>query len=190
MISQNHMIKFEEGEEIIKIVRRHYIVVLPMITLLIIAAIAPLLIYSFLISNTVGLSEDLTESLVYFFAEWRVFAYSVWLLLLWIIFFLEWTNYYLDLWVLTNRRIVDIDQIGFFNREVTSFQYGQIQDITVETRGFIETFLKYGTLHIQTAGHSRNILIRDAHYPEEARSLILQTQEKLKSRLGATIGLS
>jgi len=113
-----------------------------------------------------------------FVLRWNVFGYSIWLLLLWIMFFIEWTDYYLDLWVITDSRILDVEQKGFFHREVTSFNYSQIQDITVETRGLIETFFKFGTLHIQTAGHNREIVIRDASRPEEARSLILRLQEK------------
>jgi uncharacterized membrane protein YdbT with pleckstrin-like domain len=75
--------------------------------------------------------------------------------------------------------VIDIEQKGFFHREVTSFSFRQIQDITVETKGLIQTFFKFGTLHIQTAGHDRDILINSAENPEEVRTLVLKYQEKL-----------
>jgi len=176
------MITFEEGEQIVKIVRRHYLVIIPMIVTLMLAALAPLFAYLFLVSDFLSLDQGIKISIESFFSEWKVFSYSLWLLVLWVIFFIEWTDYYLDLWVITDKRIIDVEQNGFFNREVTSFNFEQIQDITVETRGLIETFFKFGTLQIQTAGHSRDITIRDAHYPEDARSLILRLSQKSKAR--------
>lgn len=175
------MVNFEEGEKIIKVVRRHYLVIVPIITTLMLIALAPLIFYLLIVSDFVSLDQNIKMIIEDFFMKWKTFGYSLWLLLLWIIFFIEWTDYYLDLWVITDRRIIDVEQKGFFRREVTSFRYEQIQDITVETRGLIETLFKFGTLHIQTAGHNREIIIRDAHYPEEARTLILRLSERSKA---------
>lgn len=175
------MIQFETGEQIIKIVRRHYFVIVPVVLAIVFGALVPAFLISFVSSGFVPLDENIKTSIELFVSKWQVFGYSLWLLLLWIIFFIEWTDYYLDLWVITDRRIVDVEQKGFFHREVTSFKFEQIQDITVETKGLVETFFKFGTLHIQTAGHNREIVIRDAHYPEDARTLILKLSEKLKA---------
>src|SRR3989344_5868723 len=175
------MIKFENGENIIKIVRRHYLVLLPMVFALVIGALAPMILLYFLTSGFIPFNTQIVASISSFLDGYKIFAYALWLLALWLIFFIEWSDYYLDIWILTDRRIIDVEQMGFFHREVTSFNYDQIQDITVETRGLIETFFKFGTLHIQTAGHNRDIIIRDAHYPEDARILILKLQQKYKS---------
>jgi membrane protein YdbS with pleckstrin-like domain len=173
------MFIIEEGEKIIKIVRRHYFVILPMALTILVATLAPTFLYLFLISGFLPLAEGVKPTIEHFVREWGTFGYTVWLLILWIMFFIEWTDYYLDIWIITDKRIIDVEQNGFFHREVTSFNYNQIQDITIETHGLLETFLKFGTLHIQTAGHNRNIIIKDAHYPEEARSIILGLQQKL-----------
>lgn len=173
------MFILESGEQIVKIVRRHFFVILPMSLTIVLAALAPAIIYWLLSSSFVPLDQTVKTNIENFVSEWATFGYAVWLLVLWIMFFIEWTDYYLDIWIITDKRIIDVEQNGFFHREVTSFNYNQIQDITVETRGILETFLKFGTLHIQTAGHNRNIIIKDAHYPEEARSLILSLQQKL-----------
>jgi len=175
------MFKLEDKEIIIKVIRRHYLVMVPMILTLLLLTLLPLFIYVLLVSDFLLLDQNVKMTIETFFSEWKVFGYSLWLLLLWIIFFIEWTDYYLDLWIITDKRIIDVEQKGFFRREVTSFSFGQIQDITVETSGFVETFFKYGTLHIQTAGHNREIIIRDAYLPEEARTLVLRLQEKLKA---------
>ena len=174
------MIVFEEGEKVVKVVRRHYLVVVFMVLAAAFAALAPLIIYFLLFSRFVPLEPSIKDVAENIISEWKAFAYSTWLLLVWVVFFVEWTDYYLDLWIITDKRIIDVEQKGFFHREVTSFRFEQIQDITVETKGFIETLLKFGTLHIQTAGHNREIVIKDAHYPEDARALILKLSERSK----------
>lgn len=143
-----------------------------------ILALAPLMFYLLINSFLVPIDMDIKIWLNNFSHEWGSFGYAVWLLFLWVIFFIEWTDYYLDIWVITDKRIIDVEQIGFFNREVTSFYYAQIQDITVETRGFIETFFNFGTLHVATAGHVIDIAIKGASRPEEARALILKQSHR------------
>lgn len=177
----SNMIKFEEGEKIMKVVRKHYFVLLPAVFMLSVLAVAPYFLYAFFTSTLFPIPASAAAQISLLVERWSVFAYSLWLLVLWIIFFIEWTNYYLDLWVITDKRILDVEQHGFFNREVTSFRFEQIQDITVETKGLIETFFHFGTLHIETAGHDRDIIIKDAHNPEDARSLILNIQLQNKT---------
>ncbi len=174
------MIKFEEGEEVIKIVRRHYFVILPFVTTILLGLLAPIVIVLFLVSDFLALDPELVSRIRDVVADLKYFGYSLWALFLWTIFFIEWTDYYLDIWVITNKRVIDVEQKGFFHREVTSLSYERIQDITVETRGFIETLFKFGTLHVQTAGSHREIVIKDAYYPEEARSLMVKLQNEFK----------
>jgi len=176
------MFNLEEGESEVQIIRRHFWVMIPITFNIIIMALAPFIFYYFFTSNFLSIDRTIINLFDNFLGNWGTFSYLVWLLLLWILFFVEWTDYYLDVLVVTNKRIVQIEQKGFFNREVTSFFYAQIQDITVETAGFIKTFLKFGHLHIQTAGHNHEIIIKDAHNPEQARSLILRLQEQAGSK--------
>lgn len=174
------MWKLDEGENIVKVLRRHYWVMLPTTILLFVLAIFPALFVSVVSSNFFPIEDSFKIYINNFLDKWQfeMFAYSIYLLIIWVFFFIEWTDYYLDVWVITDRRIVDIEQKGFFHREITSFNYEQIQDITIETRGFIETLFRFGTLHVQTAGSGRDILINHAANPEEARLLILGMQKK------------
>ncbi len=172
------MIKLETGERIITIVRRHYFVMLTSLITIALVALLPLVLLEMVMSGFIPIEGDIGTLITKTLGEWKFFAYSLWLLLLWVAFFIEWTDYYLDIWIITDRRIIDVEQKGFFNREVTSFSYDYIQDITVETRGLIPTLLKFGTLHVQTAGQHREILIRSAAHPEDVRSIILGLQGK------------
>ena len=180
------MVNLEDGEKIIKVVRKHWFVMLLVAITMFVLAILPGFLYFFIFFELfneffvqgLGISSSILSTLLFGVQKWGSFAYPLWLLLLWTFFFIEWTDYYLDALVITNKRVIDIEQKGFFNREITSFNYHNIQDITVETRGIIQTFFKFGFIHIETAGDDRHriIAIKYASNPEEARTIILQPQ--------------
>jgi len=64
-----------------------------------------------------------------------------------------WTHYFLDLWIVTDRRIISVEQIHFFNRNVAIFRLERLQDIEFKIKGLIQTFFNFGTISAQTAGH-------------------------------------
>ena len=102
-----------------------------------------------------------------------------WTLIVWMLSFMTWTDYYLDVWVLTNKRIIDIEQKGFFRRDVSNFRYEQIQDMTVKVHGLLATFLDYGSLEVQTAGSSAKLDIQGVAKPNELRDVIFNRMESI-----------
>lgn len=106
-----------------------------------------------------------------------IFLSSAWLLLIWIVFFSIWTNYYLDILIITNKRVLDIDQKGLFSREISTFGLDRIQDVTTEVYGIIATFLDFGNIHIQTAGEGRDFAAKSVPHPSDIRQQIMRAQE-------------
>lgn len=109
-----------------------------------------------------------------------VFAGSVWLLLLWIALFVVWTDYYLDVLLLTNKKLIDVEQRALFSREVTSLSLERIQDITVNTEGILASLLHFGHLEIQTAGAEKKIVVRFLQNPDTIKHHILEAADKMK----------
>lgn len=99
------MIKFEEGEQSLLVVRRHWFVMLPAIIATSLAAVFPIIIFQVLSSGLLPLGQSITAYLAEFASRWSLFVYSLWLMILWVAFFVEWTDYYLDLWIVTDRRV-------------------------------------------------------------------------------------
>jgi uncharacterized membrane protein YdbT with pleckstrin-like domain len=99
-------------------------------------------------------------------------------LVVWIAFFVLWTDYYLDVWYVTNERIIAVEQKGLFWREIIDLRYEKVQDVTVEISGIISTLLDFGDLHVQTAGVGREIILRKAAKPDEAKRIILYEHSK------------
>jgi uncharacterized membrane protein YdbT with pleckstrin-like domain len=101
----------------------------------------------------------------------------VWIIIMWIAFFVFYTDYYLDIWILTDQRVIDIEQKGLFSRHVSSLNISNIQDITTKQVGFIPTIFNYGEVHIQTAGVEREFIIHHVHDPKSIRDRIMHEQE-------------
>ena len=66
--------------------------------------------------------------------------------------FIGWLNYYLDVWIVTNERLVDIDQRSLFNRSVSQLSLRKIQNVRAEVKGILPTLLRFGDVDVESAG--------------------------------------
>lgn len=62
--------------------------------------------------------------------------------------------------LITNQRVINVDQRGFFNRVITETEYSKIQDVSNSTSGMIGTSLNFGEIAIQTAGKENKLSIK------------------------------
>ncbi len=104
------------------------------------------------------------------------------LFLAWFAFVLGYALYYSIRWyydsfIITNKRIIDIDQEGVFNRTVSETTFERVQDATYEVRGFLGTMLDYGTVKVQTAGAEETIELARVHHPKKVQDQILRIGE-------------
>lgn len=174
-------LNLDPGEKIILEVRKHWFVFLPATLALVFGTIIPPVLY--LVWNSSLVPEQIHFSLAGSKFYLALFIYSVWVLGLWVSFFLQWTNYYLDVWYVTDKRIIDIDQKRIFHREVSNLRFDKIQDVSVEVRGVIATFLNYGDIHVQTASEdSKEFFIKDAADPENAKKVIFSQHHRVSER--------
>ena len=95
-------------------------------------------------------------------------------MILWLIGFYLLMMYTLNNVIVTDRRIIERNQLGFFDRQVSELHVYRIQDITVSTKGVIPTMLHYGDVIIQTAGAEQKFIFRQLPRPEEVRTAIMR----------------
>lgn len=67
-----------------------------------------------------------------------------------LLFSYHWIGWYFSVFVVTNERIRQITQRGFFNRSVIDIGISKIQNISYNVPGFTATLLGFGNLVIQT----------------------------------------
>lgn len=162
------MVTLDTNEKIIGRVRRHWFVMLRATLGTFLLALLPIALWW-------GLGYiNWDQKFSTYIKELMLFFYFIYLIFLWIFYFVEWTDYYLDMWLITDKRIIDIEQRGLFRREIISLRYDRIQDVTVVTNGIIQTLLGFGKIHLQTAGERRKIILKDAPAPEEVKRMILK----------------
>ena len=117
------------------------------------------------------------------YTRYITFGIIAWTILVLLSAFTVWTHYYLDLWIITDRRIILVDQIHFFNRNVSIFRLERMQDIEFYVKGIIPTLLNFGTLKAQTAGaHESNFKSTGLPDPRGLQSIIQKAMdERLKT---------
>jgi len=169
------MIKFEPDEYLVLEVRKHIFVFIVHTVAHMFFAVVP--IVGFVIVNIV-LDVNISAKIFWLLST----GYSLWLLVIWVIYFIQWTDYYLDVWYITNKKIYDVLQKGFFHRQISILRFNNIQDVTVEIKGIIPTLLDFGKIHVQTAGEtSADFTLKDAKHPNEVKNTISELLEKSKS---------
>lgn len=171
-------IELEADEKVVATVRQHWFVITTQLLAIIFFGLFPVFLFM------VVLNLPYQNSIMDFFATQTpliIFALAAWLLMSTMAVATTWSQYYLDLWVLTDRRIIVIDQVYFFNRKVSNFRLERLQDINVSISGFIPTLLDYGTIRAQTASESENNF--ESFYLPDPRQLQSQIQNAMDARL-------
>ena len=110
------------------------------------------------------------------------FGQNLFFIFLWMISFIIWIDYYFDIWIVTDRRIVNVEQHGLFNRETSELELEKIQDIATDVRGIIPTFLNYGDIQVQTAGEQEKFLFHNIPDPYSVKNLIMNLQKNFEKR--------
>lgn len=169
-------INLEQDEQMLLILHRHWFVLVRDAVLVAFLILIGLALFAMRGEFTAVLDPEFAQPFI-------TFVFSVYTLFLLAITFGLWINYYLDVWVITTKRVIDIEQRSLFNREVSEFPIGNIQDITLENPNIISTLLDFGNMTIQTAGEN-NFLVRDVPHMQKAKEIIMAHCHKVQQTNG------
>ena len=98
---------------------------------------------------------------------------------LWFYGFLMWIDYWLDVWIVTDQRVVNIEQKGLFSRHVSELHFHTVQDITSKVQGVIPTLLNYGDVEVQTAAEKTRFLFRHVPDPYAIKAMLVERQRDI-----------
>ena len=179
-------IKLEADERVMRIVRKHWWIIFTRVAAAIFMTLAPLL---GLIAIDVALADiAVISEYVLDYVQVFAFGYLLWILVNWMAIANFWTDHYLDLWAVTNRRIVSIDQNGFFRRQLSSFRLERLQDMNITVSGIIPTLLNFGTIEAQTAGGSNEeFKTENMPDPRGLKALIIQAADERQRMTQAAV---
>jgi uncharacterized membrane protein YdbT with pleckstrin-like domain len=179
--NQFHFKGQKPGEKILMVIHRHWFNILSkfFILFILLALLFFSFFFNFFISPTI-LGDSGAGMLSFLQNSFFIF--------IWLFFFITWIDYYFDVWIVTNERIVNINQKGLFSREVSELEMEKIQDITVEVLGVIPTFFNYGNLYIQTAGETERFIFARVPNPYAIKDLIMNLQKDYEKTEAENLG--
>jgi len=160
------MLALFPNETILIIIRRHWYAFVWPLALFAVLMVAPSFVLLLAPQLFPGIFTPALQPVVRF-------ALALYYLGLLTMMLVTWLSYYLDVWIITDHRVIDIEQHGLFHREISEIAVDRIQNVTIEIPGFIPTVLRFGNLKIQTAGEGEFTI---SEVPEcyRAKDLILK----------------
>lgn len=162
-----HLIKQKSYEHVVAILRRSLVVLIFKSLFFLVLVAAPIAVYLM----TRSLFPDLFLSSLA--RPILVLIGSTYALSIWLFAFTAFLDFYLDVWLITNDRIVNVNQEGLFARIISELDLYKIQDVTSEIRGVFPTMFNYGNLTIQTAGQKEHFVFEQIPNPHAVRTKIV-----------------
>lgn len=142
-----HFAEQESNEEILLLLRRHFVTNVPWILASIILALIPPLFP--LILQTFPIQLPSADTLMLFTAFYYLAIFGFILI--------NFSLWYFHTGLVTTIRLIDIDLAGILYRQISEAKNRHIEDVTYTQIGFIRSLFNYGDVTVQTAGAESNI---------------------------------
>jgi len=91
------------------------------------------------------------------------------------------TQWYLDAWVVTNYAVIDQDWNSFFDKSTTRIEFGNIEGMTNEVKGFWGTILRYGNIQIEHMS-GEPVMLSNVATPRKLEKHIVKHQQEFMER--------
>ena len=93
-------------------------------------------------------------------------------------------TWYFTTLIITNQRIVDIDQKKLFSKVVSNIDLGKVQDVFYWIRGLNQIISQTGNIQVALTDSKTKIEVRNISRPQKIQQLILQLKNNyLKNSL-------
>jgi len=101
--------------------------------------------------------------------------------------FIRWFVYSNDIYIVTNERVINIDQNSFFSRRVTEAELNNILNVSYEIKGPVKSLLNFGDISIDTSGSDKNYLVlENIENPHFVQEKIVALQKKTQTSSGSS----
>src|SRR3989304_3992544 len=122
----------DENEQMALVMRKHPLVLLRMAVQGFLMLFLPPVLYLAILIFSPAVLEFPDDSLMPHLA---LLGASLYYLFLWLFLFVHWLEFYLDVWVVTNERVINVDQRRLFSRRVSEVRLAQVPGITSQVGG-------------------------------------------------------
>lgn len=169
-------------EKIVCFTRKHAVHIFPAIIALVLATIVTIAL-PFLIDQK-AMTAVLGKSGFFIFGSILIFCvtYATHFL------FSKIFNYYLRIFIVTNERVVDLNKTLFMNDHMLTVMLSEIQDISMDKVGLMQSIFNYGTLNIVVSGTDQTKSIHRIPNPHYHLRKIVQARQEYTNKLASLGG--
>lgn len=82
--------------------------------------------------------------------------------------------------ILTDQRILNVQQHGFFNCQISEAELDRIQDVSSEIKGVWQTMFGFGNVTIRTASKDSLLVLSDIGSPYDVQQAIVRSLKEIK----------
>jgi len=160
-------------EEILMILRRHWLTNVPWVLIAIVLFFAPGVLRYF-------------PLLVSFPVRYQFVFVIIWYLVLLMYLFEKFLSWFFNMTIITDERIIDIDFINLTTKKVSDAELDKIQDVSFTNSGAIGTIFNFGDVLVQTAAEVVEFVFEDVPDPGKVAEILqkLRTEEKIENLEG------
>ncbi|MBU1180087.1 hypothetical protein KJ885_04030 [Patescibacteria group bacterium] len=91
--------------------------------------------------------------------------------------FIDW---YFNCGIITNMRVIDIDQTGLFDRIISEVPYYKIDDVSYHMKGLRQTMFRYGNVVVAIRGYRSSVTLQNITRPWLVQELILEVERHVR----------
>ncbi len=147
--------------------RRHYLTFVPYVILTLGFIFIPPILYAMAKYFFPNFSLEATGMLI------LTMVISTYYLFTCFFFYSCFIDFYLDILIITNDRLIHIEQESLFARTVSEMDLCKLQDVTSEVNGILPSIFHYGTILIQSAGATDKFVLYNVPNPNHLRTIIM-----------------
>ena len=155
----------DDEEEIILVLRRHWVTNLPWILISIIMFLGPIVL-------------PLVPLLDSFPPNYQFIAIVFWYLITFVYAFERFLSWYFNVCIITDERVVDIDFNNLLIKKFTDAKISMIQDVTSKVVGVTQTLFNYGTVFVQTAAEVPELIFSQIPNPDKVIKVLQQLRQE------------
>ncbi len=110
-------------------------------------------------------------------ATWKpLLAFLIVVLAYW---FYAWFGWYYTVYIMTDERLIEIKQHGFFNRRVSEYGLDKIQNINYHIQGFQAVLFQFGDITAQT--YVGDIIMKMIHRPVQIHGRMIEVVRRVNA---------
>ncbi len=157
----------EKDENVVLVVRSHWIVYTPFILVAFIVLLLPLF-FGIMMS---GLSDNMVLFLALFTSCLTISLTIV------IYSFVRW---FYDVNIVTDKRVIDLDFTSVVSHSLSEARLSKIEDVTHKQSGVLGSVFDIGTIYFQTAGATASIEFDNIPRPRDVQNILYELLDSRK----------